>query len=352
MSKALRLSTLILSAAVLARPAMAQTDKLAQIAALPLSEMCSADGALGKKFGATDLMPSSHANPGIASKPLEVLYAPFVSFDFFTTRYSNKMFGVVFESRFEDEKNTEDAIKAIAARFVANGWKTVKVDYETFDINLSLNTENSANGAGVRVILQPLNGGVVLTCQNDALAEQSDAEERGEYPADLPRPARPIPDTVSIDRLAPVNCNDPETNMLSTKAFKYGDWKPRIKVEEERDYQQRLIAWKVSQLVASAIVDRQTLNENMMQLLETSGVNETWLKSYDNASNLLSEIEKIEKIEKAGNLIQFCIGIEKLKMQIGGIAKIAWDNDQVKWAVLHTFLDTEAMRLGVTYAEQ
>jgi hypothetical protein len=352
MGKTRTFVVLALSALFLTRPVMAQTDKLAQINALPLSEICSQEGALGKKFGVTDLPPSTNLNRGVANAPLEPRFAPFDSIGFSTTRYSNKMYEVVFESRFDDEKSTENAMKAIAARFVANGWKAVKVDYETFDINLSLNAENAALGSGFAVILQPLNGGVMLTCEDNALADESYAEAQGEYPAYLPRPTPPVSKQEPAAIATPLNCDDPASSKIAIDAFKNGEWMPNPKITREEDYQERLAAWKTSKLVASGKVDREFLVERQMQLLASNGAIDALNKNVDDFSKLLPDIEKLEKLDKAGDTVGLCRGIKIFKAQLDSFANTAGTSNQGQWGAFHKFLDTEAMRLGVTYPEQ
>jgi hypothetical protein len=364
MVKAHKLAALALTGLILTRPVMAQTDKLTQINALPLSEMCSQNGALAKKFGATDLPPSSTMNRGVANDPLEARFAPFDSIGFSTTKYSNKMYEVVFESRFDDEKSADIAIKAIAARYTASGWTPV-IGRELTDaelgqddivailgpgsIDLYLNAADAKTGSGVRVTLQPLAGGVVLSCQNGALMAEQLAEALGEYPADLPRPVAPI--SKAITPPAPVNCNDAESSKQAIAAFKNSDWMPNPKGAEEQDYQERLAAWKSSKLLASGKVDRESLAERQLELMAASGAIDSLNKTTDDISKLLPEIERLEKLDKAGDTVGLCQGIEKFKAKLEGFANIAGASNQTQWAAVHKFLDTEAMRLGVNFPQ-
>jgi hypothetical protein len=346
-----KMTNLLVAAAFgVSNPAFAQTDLTAQINALPLSEMCSKTGAMGQKFGATDLTPSTMLSRGAANLPLELRFAPFDKYGLSTTKYSNKMYEAVFNSII-DQELTEDSLKAIAARFVASGWTPVKTEDQTFDIELNLNPENEPDGYGIRVTLQPLEGGVMLTCQNVALLEEHYAEATGGYPANLPRPAPPISRQETAAIAVPVSCDDPASSKQAIDAFKNGEWMASHTVTAEEDYQERLAAWKSSKLVASGKVERTALAERQLQLLASNGAIDALNKNVDDFSKLLPEIEKLEKLEKSGDTVALCRGIERLKSQLTGFATNASANNKDPWAATHKFLDAEAMRLGVTFPQ-
>lgn len=351
-------------------PAIAQSNIAANISAIPMSEICSKDGALGQKFGVTTLPRSTALSRGTANKLLDARFAPFTLYGFSTAQYSNTMFEAVFEGSFGNEANAAAAIQDIAAHYTKLGWTSVigreRTDAEinqgseaialipsAGSIDMYQNAANAKTGAGVRISLQPMgktDSSVTVSCQDAAMFDVHIAEVTGGYPVDMPRPTLILSPPV-IRAVETFNCNDVQSAKLSIDAFRNGDFMSSQPPSAEEEYQERLAAWKSTRLVESGKIDRGTLTERQLDQIVNSGAVDALNKNVDAFSKLMPEIEKLEKLDKAGDTIGLCRGIETFKSQLSGFEKNASTTNKDPWAASHKFLDAEAKRLGVTFPQ-
>jgi hypothetical protein len=331
--------------------------------------MCSKDGALGQKFGSASLPSSTALSRGTANKPLDPRFAPFALYGFSTSKYSNKMYEAVFEGDFGTEAKAATAIRNIAAQYTILGWTPVfgreltdaEIDQGAGDlaiipaagsVDIYQNAADAKTGVGVRISLQPMGkaNGVTLSCQDAAMFDVQIAEATGGYPADMPRPTPSLSPAV-VRATDPVNCDDAQSSKRAIDAFKNGDWMADQQVSADEEYQERLAAWKSTRLVESGKIDRETLAGRQLDRIVDSGAVDALNKNVDAFSKLLPEIEKLEQLEKTGDIVGLCRGIESLKLQLSGFATNASANNKDPWAATHKFLDAEAKRLGVTFPQ-
>jgi hypothetical protein len=363
----------VIAFVVLTNPAMARADVAAQISALPLNEMCSKDGALGQRFGTTDLPASTALSRGTANKPLEARFTPFAQYGLSTAQYSGTMYEAVFSGLFETKAEEAMAIAAIAARFTTDGWTPVigrnltakEIDQgiegiylipEEGNVDLYLNAADAETGLGIRISLQPSgdddgDSRVTLFCQDGALLAKQIAEAAGEYPADLPRPIPPIKEAVTV-AVKPTNCDDPAIRKQAIDDFKNGDWMANKQANDEEEYQEKLAAWKSTKLVTSGKIDRETLTGRKLDQIVDSGAVDVFNENIEEFSQTIPEIEKLEKFDKSGDTFALCRGLEKFKIQLSELTTKAGTSNREPWVDLHQFLDAEAARLGVVFPSE
>lgn len=335
----------------------AQQGPLATLETLPIERMCSAEGAIGYAFGATDGPPKLLDMPGMTDMRLNPAFAPFERAGIDSTTWSNRIYAANFTARFADSTTAVAAIQSIAGRFERLGWTADRgtSDEDAYERStmsyiapgtgeVHLYWPAGAVGAdrkdGVRIELTRLGGEVTLSCKSLSLFADHVQEALGRLPDGVPKPAAPV--LPFPRRPDPALCADP-ARRAELFASRPEDNELMRYVVQRTKFRERLVTWKMDRLRKSGKLS----NEQMFELLSASLGEPAASKGMRDGLGLIGDmLGQLQAIAAAGEAKDDGASCRAVAKLIDLIEQIGAAVDP-QWTAMEAAVEKEAARLGI-----
>ena len=334
----------------------------AQIDALPIEKVCSADGALGIGFGSTDHGISPIHKPGTVNRDLGPEFAPFRLAALNATKYSRQFYAAALMVDLGDAAIEQEAIDRLADRIEAAGWvpsvRAVDDDGPLFDIAAgegdwlfysAEGVESPGSGQGTRLLVSHSLGELAIDCEHIPLTKVQFEEAFGKMPADTPRPK--FISSMSMMGFPESDCSIPEKRAFIIDRMRRGDMMMMAPGADRVAYEEALADWKIMKLVASGKTDRQTLSDKIIGLLDEPETQAAMQAPMEMMVSFASALESVQPGDDAGLCRAVHAMLLKGEAATASIPGATGDAVTSQWLATHRLLDREAARLGVSFAE-
>lgn len=354
-----KLNYLLALAAATPSPAAAQAHAPStreMIAALPVEDMCSAEGALGYRFGATDGPPKLLDVPGVADMDLHPRFAPFDRGGIDSTKWSDRIYAVIYTTHIPDDAAALATMEQIAQRFEQLGWSVERGPDEDASEPSTLSDLASGveeirlyppPGAGgveradsVRIDLTRFLDEVRLACSSTPFYELHVGEAFGNLPQGTPKPVPPV--LALPARPDPAICSDP-IRRRELLASRPGDNALVRYAIRRGKFGERLVTWKMDRLKKSG-----KLPEGRAMELVAAGFSDPRARKGVEANrslvrDLLSVVGAIAA-DDGNDEAASCAHL----LQLIAITENAGNAVGPQWAAIDAAVEKEAARLGVS----
>ncbi len=369
--KAKSLSAFLAASILSSTPVIAQTptDALSKIDAIPLTEMCSKDGALGKTFGATNIIePTNYLRH--VDVPLDGRFAPATIAQMGASKYSNHFFTVSYELDFGSEKAAGLAFDRLTGRIDKSTW--FKLD-DVLDGQAVQNTDGLAAIGGfkdaifynnksiltddgsdsrkpddVSLSVSAMGNSLHISCENMFYGKKHMDEAFGMMPVGSPRP---VFTATVVEPFLASDCDDPSKLKRRMEMVENGDLVSNAPDFARVQYEERLSDWKIMKLVSSGKITYDAITEKVIGLLDDPETMKTMEDGMALMDDMFKALEGVDENDVRAVCLAFQKFTAKSKPAIAPVAGATGDAVTPQWRLTHQMLDKEAKRLGVSFAE-
>lgn len=330
------------------------------LGALPIERMCSAEGALGYRFGATDSPPKLVDFPGTTPMRLSPAFAPFARAGIDATKWSNRTYAATFEAELADEEAALAAIERLARRFEQLGW-TAERGVSDEDMaaratmlyippgrgEVHLYWPGGATGPtrrdGVRIALTRLGRQLTFSCTALELFRDHVEEALGHLPDGTPKPLEPrlpIPERVDA-----ATCADP-VKRAALLARHPDDADPMMRyVTERAKYRERLVTWKLDRLTKSGKFTGDQMTKLVLSALAEPGANAGMEAGLALLSGIFQDLGEAARAGEAKDDVRVCAALLRMFDKVEQISAAV----EPQWRALEGVADREAARIRLSF---